>query len=114
MQVWQLQGPFSFTCHWLKSKCQQAPIIFFKPKNKRSTSTYDKWSKNQPMQKTQMFENVKNLSVMTEENLDWNLHLNLLKLKLIKAIGLLCKILYFIPKFLLKTQYYTIFNSYLM
>ena len=58
--------------------------------------------------------NVKYLGVTLEENLDWNLHLNSLKLKLNKATGLLCKIRHYVPKLLLKTSYYTIFYSYLI
>ena len=51
---------------------------------------------------------------MLEENLKWNTHLNTLKLKLSRAIGLLCKIRHYVPKFLLKTLYYTIFHSHLI
>ena len=51
--------------------------------------------------------------MILEENLDWNLQLNVLNLKLNKAIGLLCKIRHYVPKFLLKTLYFTIFHSHL-
>ena len=52
---------------------------------------------------------------MLEENLEWNLHLNLLKSKLNRAISLICKIRHYGPKFLLKTlAYYTIFHSHLI
>ena len=37
--------------------------------------------------------NVNYLCIMLEENLEWNFHLNLLKSKLNRAIGLLCKIM---------------------
>ena len=47
----------------------------------------------------------------SEESLDWNFHLNSLRLKLNKAIGFLCKIRHYFPKFLLKTLYYTILHS---
>ena len=49
---------------------------------------------------------------MSEENHDWNLHLSSLNLKLNKAIGLLYKIRHYVPTFLLKTLYYTIFHSH--
>ena len=42
------------------------------------------------------------------------LHLNLLKSKLNRAIGLLCKIRHYVSKFLLKTLYYTTFHSHLI
>ena len=51
---------------------------------------------------------------MLQETLEWNLHLNILNLKLNRAIGLLCKIRHYAPKFLLKTLYYTIFHSHLI
>ena len=54
------------------------------------------------------------LSITLEENLEWNLHLSLLKSKLKRAIGLLCKIRYYVPRIILKTLYYTIFHSYLI
>ena len=65
-------------------------------------------------QKINTCRNVKYLVVILEENLDWNLHLNALNLKLNKAIGLLCKIRHYVPKFLLKTLYFTIFYSHLI
>ena len=51
---------------------------------------------------------------MLEENLEWNLHLNLLKSKLNRAIGLLCKIRHYVSKCLLKMLYYTIFHPHLI
>ena len=57
--------------------------------------------------------NVKYLGITLEENLEWNLHLNLIKSKLNRAIGLLYKIRHYLSKFLLETLYYTIFHSHL-
>ena len=54
------------------------------------------------------------LGLVLEENLEWNTHLNTLKLKLNRTIGLLCKIKHYVPKFLLKTPYYAIFHSHLI
>ena len=51
---------------------------------------------------------------MLQDTLEWNLHLNILNLKLNRAIGMLCKIRHYVPKFLLKTLYHTIFHSHLM
>ena len=51
---------------------------------------------------------------MLEENLEWNLHFNLLKSKLNRAIGLLCKIRHDVPKLLLKMLYYKIFHFHLI
>ena len=46
--------------------------------------------------------------MILEETLDWNLHLNVLNLKLNKAIGHLCKIRHYVLK------YFTIFHSHLI
>ena len=51
---------------------------------------------------------------MLQDTLEWNLHLNILNLKLNRAIGLLCKIQHYVPKFLLKILYYNIFHSHLI
>ena len=49
-----------------------------------------------------------------EEYFDWNLHINSLKCKLNRAIGILSKIRHYIPKFVLNTLYYTMFHSHLI
>ena len=51
---------------------------------------------------------------MLEENLEWNLHLNLLKSKLNRTIGPICKIKHHVPKCLPKALYYTILHSHLI
>ena len=43
-----------------------------------------------------------------------SLQTNYLNTKLIRAIGLLAKIYHYIPKFILKTLYYALFNSHLI
>ena len=65
-------------------------------------------------QKVSTCSNVKYLGITLEENLEWNLHLRLLKSKLNRAIGLLCKIRDYVPTFILKTLYCTIFHSHLI
>ena len=92
-----------------KSKCQEDGNYHFPTKK----FTNNKTSQLQNRQKINTCINVKSLGV-TEENPDWNLHFNSLKLKLNQVIGLLCKIGLYVPKFLLKTLYYTIFHSSLI
>ena len=65
-------------------------------------------------QKIKTCSNVKNLGITLEENLEWNLHPNLLKPKLNRAIILLYKIRHYVAKFILKTLYCTIFHSHLI
>ena len=65
-------------------------------------------------QKINTCSNIKHFGIKLEENLEWNLHLSLLKSKLNRTNGSLCKIRYYVPKFVLKTLYYTIFHCYLI
>ena len=49
-----------------------------------------------------------------EQHLDWNVHTNNGIPKLNRAIGILSKIRHYVPKFLLKTIYCSLFNSLLI
>ena len=49
-----------------------------------------------------------------EQHLDWIVHVKNVIPKLDKAIGILSKIRHYVPIFLLKTIYYSLFNSYLI
>ena len=53
------------------------------------------------------------LGVILQENLEWEQHLNTLTPKLNRALGLLAKIRHYLPKSLLKTIYFSFFNSHL-
>ena len=57
---------------------------------------------------------MKYLGVFLNDSLSWDTHLNTLILKLNRAIGLLAKIQHYMPKYLLKTIYYSLFNSHLI
>ena len=57
---------------------------------------------------------MKYLAVFLNDPLSWDTHLNTLILKLNRAIGLLAKIRHYTPKYLLKTIYYSLFNSHLI
>ena len=48
------------------------------------------------------------------EHLDWDLYFSQLKKKLNRGIGLLAKTIHFTPKHLLKTLYFSLFNSNLI
>ena len=49
-----------------------------------------------------------------QSDIHWKTHLTSLEKKLSRSIGLLSKIRHYVPKFLLKTIYYSIFNSHLI
>ena len=57
---------------------------------------------------------VKYLGVILHQYLEWQGHINFLLIKLSRAAGLLSKIRHFVPKFLLRTIYFSIFNSHLI
>ena len=106
----------SLLCHWLRANklslnTSKTEIIIFRPKNKQINK---KLNFRISAQKIDICNKVQYLRVVLEENLEWNTYLNTLKLKLNRAIGLLCKIRHYVPKFLLKTLYYTIFHSHLI
>ena len=54
------------------------------------------------------------LGVLLHENLQWQTHIDSLITKLSTAVGLLSKIRYYVPKYLLRTIYFSIFNSHMI
>ena len=65
-------------------------------------------------QKIVPLDSVKYLQLTRQRDLHWKTHLTSLEKKLSKSIGLLLKIGYNVPKFLLRSIYYSIFNSHLI
>ena len=64
-------------------------------------------------QKIKPTNQVKYLNViLTENDLDWNKYLSNLGRKLSRTVGLLSKIRHYVPKHLLRTIYFSIFNSH--
>ena len=57
---------------------------------------------------------VRYLGVILQDHLHWDTHLRNLEKKLSLSIGLLSKIRYYVPMHLLRTIYYSIFNSHLI
>ena len=86
-------------------------IIIFCAKNKSITKHLNCRISGQ---KVEACPKVKYLGVMLQEHLEWNTHTNNLNTKLNRAIILLAKIRHYIPKFLPRTLYYTLFNSHLI
>ena len=65
-------------------------------------------------QKIEISTRVKYLGIQIDQHLNWNEHIKNIIPKLSRAIGVLSKICHYVPKFLLKTIYYSIFNSHLI
>ena len=111
----QVNHDRSLICPWLRAgkslNTRKTEIIIFRPWKKQITKHL---SFRISGQKINTCSNAMYLGITLEENLEWNLHVNLLKSKLNRAIRLLCKIRHYVAKFLLKTLYYTIFHSHLI
>src|SRR6218665_3839237 len=56
---------------------------------------------------------VKFLGVMVDEHLNWKTHINNIRKKIAKNIGILSKVAYLLPANVLKSLYYTLIYSYL-
>lgn len=103
----------SLICRWLRANkvclnTTKSEIIIFWPSKNQTTKHLNLRIIDQQISTC---GNVKYLSI-TLVYRERNLHLNLLKLKLIRAISLLRKTRHYGTKFLLKILYYTIFHSY--
>ena len=86
-------------------------IILFKTKTKNVPK---KFNFRVSGEKINLTEQVKYLGLLISNTLTWDSYQNSLINKLKRAIGLLAKIRHYIPKFLLKSIYYSIFNSHLI
>ena len=63
-------------------------------------------------QKIKPSSQVKYLGIIQQDDLHWNSHLTKLRKKLSRSVGLLSKVTYYVPKYLLRTIYHSIFNSH--
>ena len=101
---------------WLRANkislnTSKTEIIIFRKKNKAITKHLDFRIGGQ---RIEVSNKVKYLGIILQEHLEWNIHINNLSNKLNRAIGLLSKIRHYVPKFLLRTIYYALFNSHLI
>ena len=87
-------------------------ILLFGPKSKRNITKHLNFriSGQYILRATQ----VKYLDLTMNEHIDWDLYFSQLKKKLNRGIGLLSKLRHFAPKHLLKTLYFSLFNSNLI
>ena len=103
-------------CQWLRSNkislnASKTEIIIFKTKLKTITKHLNFRVSGQKISPT---TNVKYLGVHLNNSLTWEIHFKNLQTKLNRAIGLLSKIRHYTPKSLLKTMYFSLFNSHLI
>ena len=95
----------------LSLNANKTEIIIFKSKNKTITKHLNFRISGQKIKPS---NKVKYLGVILQEDLHWNKYLSNLGKKLSRSIGLLSKIRHYVPKHLLRTIYFSIFNSHLI
>ena len=106
----QVNGDLILICRWFRANkislnTSKTEIIIFRPKQKQITKHLNFRISGQ---KINTCSKVRYLGVILEEHLDWNLHINSLKHKINRAIGILSRIRHYVPKFLLNTLYYNV------
>ena len=92
-------------------KTSKTEILLFRPKGKTITKHLNfRISRERIKTST----TVKYLSVLLHEHLNWQPHIDSLVTELSRAAGLLSKIRYYVPRYLLRTIYFSIFNSHMI
>ena len=97
---------------WLRSNkislnVGKTELVIFSPKRKQITKHLNFRISGQ---KIEISTRVKYLGIQIDQHLNWNEHIKNIIPKLSRAIGVLSKIRHYVPKSLLKTIYYSIFN----
>ena len=95
----------------LSLNTSKTEIVIFKARSKVITKNLNFRISGQ---KIGLSKSVKYLGITLQDDLYWNLYLDELVKKLSRSIGLLSKIRHYVPKYLLRTIYFAIFNSHLI
>ena len=101
---------------WLRANkislnTSKTKVFLCKPK---TTKIYKKLNFRMSGQKIEISDSIKYLGLHLQDTLDWDTHLNVIIKKLQRAIGLLSKVRHYVPKWLLRTIYFSLFNSHLI
>ena len=86
-------------------------LVIFKSRHEKLLSNLKFHIKGQNIQP---LSQIKYLGVILKDDLYWTIHLVNIKKKLSCSFGLLSKIRHYVPKHLLRTIYYLLFNSRLI
>ena len=101
---------------WLKTNklClnpSKTEIIIFKAKTRKITKHLNfRFSS----QKIHLKNNAKYLGITIQDDLSLEIHVNNLLKKLRRSIAILSKVRYYAPKWLIRTIYYSLFNSHMI
>ena len=101
----------SIRANKLSLNTSKTELVIFKSKNKIVTKHLNFRISGQIIKPSSQ---VKYLGIMLQDDLHWNSHLTKLRKKLSRSVGLLSKVTYYVPKYLLRTIYHSIFNSHLI
>ena len=106
----------SLLVQWLRSNkislnTSKTKIIIFRPKGKLIIKHLNFRISGE---KINTSSTVNYLAVLLHENLQWQTLIDSLITKLSTAVGLLSKVRYYVPKYLLRTIYFSIFNSHII
>ena len=93
----------------LSFNADKTELVIFSP-NRKQTSKLLNFQING--QKIEISNRVKCLGIQIDQHLNWNQHIRNIIPKSTRAIDILSKMRHYVPKFLLKTIYYSIFNSH--
>ena len=101
---------------WLRANkislnTSKTKVLIYKPKTK---NIYKNLNFTISGQKIEISDSIKYLGLYLQDTLEWDIHLNAIIKKLQRAIGLLSKIRHYVPKWLLNTIYFSLFNSHLI
>ena len=104
------------TVEWVRTNklslnAKKTEIIIFKPRNKTISKHLNFWLSGQKIKPTNQF---KQLGVILQEDLQWSKYLSNLGKRLSCSVGLLSSIRHYVPKHLLRTICFSIFNSHLI
>ena len=95
----------------LSLNVKKIEIIIFKLRNKMITKHLNFQLSGQKIKPTNQ---VKHLGVILQQDLHWNKYLSNLGKKLSRSVDLLPKVRHYVSKHLLRTIYFSIFNSHLI
>ena len=101
---------------WLRANkislnTSKTETIIFRPKHKIITKYLNFRISGE---KINLSRTMKYLGVILHEDLEWQEYVNSLLIKLSRAAGLLSRIQHYVPKFLLRAIYFSVFNSHLI
>ena len=108
----ELKGIYKWLCaNKLSLNVSKTQFLLFRTKSK-----LDKYRFTLTLNQTKLYEStfVKYLGVLIDNKLSWKHHINELSKRLAFSNSLLCKIRHYVPQKILRSLYYSLFNSHIL